>query len=60
MHSLLRPTGRTDLLVGWDYTQSRRTASVSAPGSRGGFGVDGALRENRGAEVKRRAQAMAL
>ena len=30
-----------DLPVGWDYTQSRSTASVSAPGTPGGVGVGG-------------------
>jgi hypothetical protein len=31
------------------YFQSRRTDSMSVPGSPSGLGVDGALRENRGA-----------
>ena len=51
---------RADPLVGWDYTQSRRTASVSAPGTPGGVGVGGHAagepRRRRGLQVVRRSR----
>ena len=43
------PTQALNLLVGWDYTQSRSTASLSAPLAPGGVGIGGVLRENLGA-----------
>ena len=44
-----RPGAESTYWLVGDYTQSRNTASVSAPGTPGEVGRSGTVRENRGA-----------